>query len=81
MAIQTQPKKNFSFRPSNDVRERLENLSEKTDRPISFYINTILEQHIAEIEHAYLLQATLEDVRTGKTETYSLDEVAEELGL
>lgn len=50
MTGQTKPRTGFTFRPSNDVRQRLEELSRQTNRLISFYINTLLEEHLAEIE-------------------------------
>lgn len=74
-------KKGFSFRPSHEVRERLERLSRATNRPASFYINTLLEEHLSEMEHAYMLRQEAELARAGKIKTYSLDEVKAELGI
>ncbi|WP_237196167.1 type II toxin-antitoxin system RelB family antitoxin [Rothia nasimurium] len=81
MTVETTARKGFTFRPSHDVRQRLEALSHKTNRPVSFYINTLLEEHLAELEHAFTLKADAESVRAGKQKTYSLDEARAELGL
>ena len=66
--------------PSNDVRQRLEELSRQTNRLISFYINTLLEEHLAEIEHAFAFEADAEAARSGKLKTYNLAEARAELG-
>lgn len=81
MAVETRARKGFTFRPSHDVRQRLEELSHKTNRPVSFYINTLLEEHLAELEHAFILKADAESVRAGQQKTYSLEEARTELGL
>ncbi|GAA1046000.1 MULTISPECIES: hypothetical protein [Rothia] len=81
MTVETKPRKGFTFRPSNDVRERLEELSRQTNRPVSFYINTLLEEHLAEMEHAFALKADAEAARSGKIKTYNLAEARAELGL
>ncbi|MFW0119913.1 hypothetical protein ACN08Y_08365 [Rothia sp. P5764] len=81
MTIETKARKGFTFRPSHDVRQRLENLAHQTNRPVSFYINTLLEEHLAEIEHAFTLKADAEAVRSGKQKTYSLAEARAELDL
>ena len=78
---QTTAKKGFTFRPSHEVRQRLETLSKETNRPVSFYVNTAIEEHLSELEHAYLLRRDAELARVGKLKTYSLDEVEAELGL
>lgn len=79
--VVTTARKVFSFRPSHEVRERLERLSKETNRPASFYINSLLEEHLDELEHAYLLRREVELARSGKIKTYSLDEVKAELGI
>jgi toxin-antitoxin system protein len=56
-------------------------LSQQTNRPVSFYINAILEEHLDDLEYAYLLKSEAEDIRAGRAKSYSLDSVKKELGL
>lgn len=81
MTGETKPRQGFTFHPSSDVRVRLEELSRQTNRPVSFYINALLEEHLAEIEHAFALKADAEAAQSGKLKTYNLAEARAELGL
>lgn len=81
MTVETKARKGLTFHPSHDVCQRLEDLARQTNRPVSFYINTLLEEHRAEMEYAYMLKADVEAAHSGKLKTYSLAEVRAELGL
>lgn len=81
MAPQTATRKPLTFRPSPEIKERLDALAKATNRPVSFYLNTLLEEHLADIEHAYELHTRAEAARRGEARTYTLDEARAELGL
>ena len=52
-----------------------------TGRTKSFYMNRAIESALEEIELAYSLQADLEDIRSGRATSVSLDEAVKTLGL
>ena len=53
----------------------------RTGRTKSFYMNRAIESALEEIELAYSLQAELEDIRSGRAVSVSLDEAVKTLGL
>ncbi|MFW0121082.1 hypothetical protein [Rothia sp. CCM 9419] len=81
MRVQVPSKKVITFRTDPDVQERLAGLSKETNRTVSFYINSLLEEHLGELEHAYGLRQDAEQARSGKAKTYSLDSIKAELDL
>ncbi|NLI28481.1 MAG: ribbon-helix-helix protein, CopG family [Nitrospiraceae bacterium] len=70
-----------SIRLDPATEKRLDRLSEKTGRTKAFYLRQIIEQGIEDLEDYYLAANTLEQVRQGKENTYSLEEVERNLGL
>ena len=60
---------------------RLTALAQRTGRTKSFYMNRAIESALEEIELAYSLQAELEDIRSGRAASVSLDEAVKSLGL
>ena len=72
-----------SHAPSSSIlrSRRLTALAERTGRTKSFYMNRAIESALEEIELAYSLQAELEDIRSGRATSVSLDEVVKSLGL
>lgn len=65
----------FSIRLPQDIEKRLENLSAKTGRTKAFYVKEAVLEHLSDIEDIYLAEKRLEDIRAGRTETISLQEV------
>lgn len=70
-----------TFRTTPELKERVRLLAKETNRPTSFYYNLLLEEYLEDLEDIYLSQKVLEDVRSGKEETYTAEEVYKELGL
>ena len=64
-----------------EIDARLTALDQRTGRTKSFYMNRAIESALEEIELAYSLQAELEDIRSGRTASVSLDEAVKSLGL
>ena len=64
-----------------EIDARLTALAERTGRTKSFYMNRAIESALEEIELAYSLQAELEDIRSGRAASVSLDEAVKTLGL
>lgn len=69
------------FRTTPELKERVDNLSKRTKRSSAFYYNTLLENHLSDIEDIYDAVDIRERVRAGKEKTYSSDEIRKELGL
>lgn len=74
-------KETISVRLPKELIHRLNNLAKKTGRTKTYYIQEALLDKVSDLEMIYLAQKRDEDVRAGKSKTYSLDEVIEENGL
>lgn len=64
-----------------EMETRLNNLAKETGRTKTYYVRQLIEEHIDELEDIYLAEKRLEDVRSGKSQTYSLEEVEARLDL
>ena len=71
----------LSLRLPEDIKRRLDNLSEQTRRPASVYVREALESTLDDMEDYYLGMATLEAIKSGREKTVSLDEVKADLEL
>jgi len=71
----------LSLRLSQDIEERLKNLSNLTGRTKTYYITEAIKKHLDDLEDLYLAEQRLIDVRSGKSKTYTLEEVEKELDL
>ena len=70
-----------SLRLPDEVFNRLDQLSKLTGRSKTFYMIKAITDHIEDLEDVYLAEQRLLDVRSGKSKTYTLDEVERNLGL
>lgn len=70
-----------SVRLPEDAEKRLAALALKTGRSKAFYIREAIMTHLEDLEDVYLAEARLEDLRAGRSRTFSLDDVERELGL
>ncbi len=70
-----------SVRLPEEVEKRLDALAATTGRSKAFYIREAIMEYLDDLEDIYLAQKRLEDLRAGKSRTYTLDEVEQELGL
>jgi len=61
--------------------QRLTALAKKTGRPKSYYVREALTEHLDDLEDIYLADKAIEELRAGRSRTYTLDEVTVELGL
>jgi RHH-type rel operon transcriptional repressor/antitoxin RelB len=73
--------KTVNVRIPDEIVERLERLARETHRTKSFYLREIIENHLEDIEDAYLAEKRLEDIRAGKTTTIPLSEAMKRLDL
>ena len=70
-----------SLRLPTELNERLSYLAEQTGRSKTFYMLEAIKQHLDNLEDLYLAEQRLLDVRAGRSETHSLDDVERSLGL
>lgn len=64
-----------SVRFSEETTNKLEQLATKTGRSKSFYIRRAVEEAIDQMMWEYNILLELENIRTGKTKTISLEEL------
>jgi RHH-type rel operon transcriptional repressor/antitoxin RelB len=67
-----------SLRLPDDVSERLANIAALTGRSKTFYMVEAIQEHLDDLEDLYLAEI---DVRAGKLETVSLEDVMRRYGL
>jgi len=71
----------LALRLPEDIESRLDKLAKATGRTKSFYAREAILEHLADLEDLYLAEKRLAKARTGKSKTYSLNAVEQELGL
>ena len=71
----------IAVRVPKEIEERLDRLAKKTGRTKTYYVREAILEHLEELEEVYLAQQVLEDVRSGKEETVSLDDVIKKYGM
>jgi RHH-type rel operon transcriptional repressor/antitoxin RelB len=64
-----------------EIEQRLEALAKATGRSKAFYVRAALLEHLGDLEDVYLAEQRLEDIRAGRSRTYTLEEAERELGL
>lgn len=70
-----------ALRMPEELAARYARLAESTGRTKTFYMNEALAESIDRLEYEYGIVKTVEDIRAGREETYSLDEVMRHCGL
>ena len=70
-----------SVRLSDATAQKLELLSARTGRSKSFYLRNAIEESIDRMIYEYSILADLEDIRRGRLETMTSEEVKAYLGL
>ncbi len=70
-----------SIQLPEEIEKRLENLSAQTGRTKKFYVMQAIEQQLDDLEDIYIAEKRLEDIRAGRSKTYTLEEVERDLGL
>jgi RHH-type rel operon transcriptional repressor/antitoxin RelB len=71
----------LAIRLPAEVENRLDALAKMTGRTKTFYAREAILEHLDDLEDLYLAEQRLLDIRSGKSRTYSLEEVEKELGL
>jgi len=68
-----------TIRLNPETETRLDSLARETGRSKAFYLRQLIENNLADLEDIYLAEKRLEDLRAGKSNTLTADEVWGEL--
>jgi RHH-type transcriptional regulator, rel operon repressor / antitoxin RelB len=71
----------IAVRISEDLETRLDRLAKLTGRTKTFYVREAIEDHLEDLEDAYLAASVLENIRTGREKLISLEDVVKQYGL
>lgn len=70
-----------SIRLDPTLEQRLDRLAASTGRTKAYYLRELVTKGLDDLEDFDLAAATLERVRSGQEQAFSLDEVERQLGL
>ena len=70
----------LTLRLPDELSSRLERLAASTARPKSFYVRSLIEDHLSELEYVAGLDTYAEAVRRGEERTAPADDLIAELG-
>ena len=71
----------LALRLPPELEARLEALAKATGRSKSYYAREAIIEHIGDLEDIYLAEKRLEDIRAGREDTVSLDELMKRHGV
>jgi RHH-type transcriptional regulator, rel operon repressor / antitoxin RelB len=64
-----------------EIERRLDALAKATGRSKASYVREAILEYLGDLEDVYLAERRLEDLKTGRSTTASLQEVAKRYGL
>lgn len=70
-----------SLRLPDDISSRLNDLAQRTGRSKTFYMIEAIREHLDDLEDLYVAEQRLIEIRAGRSQTYTLEEVEKRLGL
>jgi len=71
----------IAVRVSDEISNRLDRLAKLTGRTKTYYVREAIEDHLDDLEDAYLAEQVLENIRNGREKVVSLDDVVTQYGL
>jgi RHH-type rel operon transcriptional repressor/antitoxin RelB len=71
----------LAIRLDTETEQRLNNLAKQTNRTKSFYVKQALLRYLDDMEDIYLAQKELEEIKAGRSDTISWEEVKAKAGL
>jgi len=71
----------LAIRLPEEIEKRLTRLAEQTGRTKTYYAREAILRYLEDLEDVYLAEKRLEDLRTGRSSTSSIDEVRKRFGL
>lgn len=70
-----------SLRLPDDISSRLTDLAQITGRSKTFYMIEAIREHLDDLEDLYIAEQRLIEIRAGRSQTHTLEEVEQRLGL
>lgn len=70
-----------SLRLPDEIGARLNRLAEETGRSKTFYMIEAIQEHLCDLEDAYLAKSRSAEIKAGKAQTVTYEEVRKNLGL
>jgi RHH-type rel operon transcriptional repressor/antitoxin RelB len=64
-----------------EIENRLDALAKATGRSKAYYVREAIIEYLGDLEDLYLAQRRLDDLKTGRSTTVSLEDVAKRYGL
>lgn len=71
----------IAVRVPEEIETRLDRLAKLTGRTKAYYVREAIEDHLDDLEDAYLAEQVLENIRSGREQVVSLDDVVKQYGL
>jgi RHH-type transcriptional regulator, rel operon repressor / antitoxin RelB len=71
----------LAVRLPKEIETRLEALAKATGRTKTFYVREAIIQHMEDLEDYFLAEKRMAEIESGKSKTYTLEEVERDLGL
>ena len=71
----------LAIRLSEDIEERLAELSRRTGRSKTFYAREAILEHLDDLEDLYLAEQQMIEIRAGRLKTIPLEEVMKRHGM
>ncbi len=71
----------LAIRLPSEIESRLEALAKATGRTKTFYAREAILEHLDDLEDLYLAEQRLLDIRAGRSQTVSLEEVMKRYGM
>lgn len=71
----------IAVRVPKEIEDRLDRIAKLTGRTKTFYVREAILEHLEELENIYVAEKVLENVRSGKEETVTLDGLLKEYGV
>ena len=73
--------KSVALRLPDEISQRLKRLADRTGRSRTFYMVEAIQEHLDDLEDLYLAEQRLIDIRAGKSQTVSLEDVMQRYGV
>ena len=71
----------IAVRVSEELEMRLDRLAQLTGRTKTYYVREAIEDHLDDLEEAYLAEKVLKKVRSGGEKLMPLEDVVKQYGL
>jgi RHH-type transcriptional regulator, rel operon repressor / antitoxin RelB len=71
----------LAIRLPSEIEDRLEALAQATGRTKTFYAREAILEHIEDLEDLYLAEQRMIDIRSGRSQTVTLEEVMKNHGM